>query len=156
MKEVIIQDLKKIVTTNCTDKWCKLPYPNHKKGCPNYGKKECPPKASFFENIISPPFKLIAVRFDLEEHAKKMKEKHPDWSDKKARCLLYWQKGVDKKLKQECEKIADNNIILYRPEAHGVNLFATCKNIGLVLEKNPKKYVWKMAIIGKKIIDTQK
>ena len=151
MNNVIIQDLKEISATGCTNKWCKLPYPNNKNGCPNYGKKDCPPKASLFENIISPPFKLVAIRFKIEEHAKRMKEKHPDWSDKQARCVLYWQKGVDKKLKQECEEIADNNIILYKPEAHGINLFATCKNIGLVLKKNPQKIVWKMAIIGKRV-----
>jgi hypothetical protein len=27
-------------------KLCRLPYPNHPKGCPNYGKRAlCPPKA---------------------------------------------------------------------------------------------------------------
>ena len=148
--KIIIKELKEIVATDCTKEWCKLPYPNHKKGCPNYGKKDCPPKADFFKNIIKSPFKLVAVNFNLEEHAKKIKEKHPNWSDRKARCVLYWQKKIDKKLKQECEKIKDDNIILYRPEAHGVNLFATCKSIGLILERNPKKYVWKMAILGKK------
>src|SRR3989344_5459104 len=100
MNDVIVQDLKEIVTTDCANEWCRLPYPNHKKGCPNYNKKDCPPKAAFFKNIIKSPFKLVAVNFNLEEHAKRMKEKHHDWSDKQARCVLYWQKGVDKKLKQ--------------------------------------------------------
>ena len=100
MKEVIIEDLKDIVATDCTNKLCRLPYPQHKNGCPNYGKNNCPPRASKITEIINPPFKLVAVRFDLEEHAKKMKEKHHNWSDKQAGCVLYWQKGVNKKIKQ--------------------------------------------------------
>lgn len=151
MNDLIIKDLKEIVATDCTNEWCRLPYPQHKNGCPNYGREKCPPGAVSFKKIINPPFKLVAVRFNLEEHAERMKEKHPNWSDKQARCVLYWQKGVDKKLRQECEKIADDNLILYRPEAHYINMFATCRKIGLILEKNPKKYVWKIAIIGKRL-----
>ncbi len=31
---------------------CVKPYPNHKKGCPNFNKKEgCPPTADFFDKV---------------------------------------------------------------------------------------------------------
>ena len=53
-----------------------------------------------------------------------------------------------------CEGIASkipNAIVLYKPEGNGVNVFETCRKIGLILERNPKKFVWKVAIIGKKL-----
>ncbi|RLG17113.1 hypothetical protein DRN62_02100 [Nanoarchaeota archaeon] len=152
--DVMIKKLKEVVIDHRSRAWCRLPYPGHPKGCPNYGKDEtCPPKAPLLEEIAEPPFVLVAVKFDLEEHVKRMKERHPNWSDRKARCLLYWQKKVDKRLREICEKVASdmpNALILYKPEAHGVHVFETCRRAGLTLERNPKKVVWKVAIIGTK------
>jgi len=124
---------------------------NHPKDCQNYGKNNCPPQAPLFEKIVKPPFTLVAVKFNLEKHAKRMKEKHPNLSDRQARSSLYWQKKVNKQLREISEKTASkipNSMIIYRPEATGVNLFETCRRIGLKLERNPKKIVWKIAIIG--------
>jgi predicted metal-binding protein len=134
--------------------WCKLPYPDHPNGCPNYGKRLiCPPQAPLFEDVIVPPFKLVAVRFDLEKWVNDMKEKHPNWSDRQARCCLYWQGMVRKHLREACEKIVvDTEEILYVPEAMGVNVFQTCAEVGIKLERNPRKFVWKIAIIGRKKI----
>ena len=82
-----------------------------------------------------------------------MKEKHPNWSDRQARCVLYWQGRLDKKLREASEKVASNvsnSYIVYKPEAYGIHLFKTCENIGLVLERNPQKLLWKMTIVGTK------
>ena len=150
--DLIISKLRDVVINHRARAWCRLPYPGHPKGCPNFGKtEECPPKAPLFKAIIKPPFILVAVRFNLEEHVRKMEEKHPNWSEKQAKCLLYWQKKVNKRLKKICEAIASkipNAIVLYRPEGNGVHVFETCKKIGLILKKNPKKFVWKVAIVG--------
>jgi hypothetical protein len=144
--------LKKIIKYNNINKWCKLPYPAHPNGCPNYNKKKtCPPKALSFEKLIKPPFTLVAVKFNLKEHIKKMKQKHPNWTDKQARCVLYWQNKVNKQLRELSEKTAakiPNSMILHMPEANGVNLFETCKKVGLILEPNPQNILWKMSIIG--------
>jgi len=131
--------------------WCKLPYPSHPKGCPNYGKKEtCPPKAPLFNNIVKPPFVLVGVKFDLLVWTKQMKKKHSDWSDRQLRCCLYWQGKVRKRLREECEKVVtESDVILYTPEANGVNVFETCKYVNIQLKRNPKVFVWKIAIIGK-------
>lgn len=151
-ENVKVLNLKEVALNPRARGWCKLPYPDHPHGCPSFGKREiCPPKSQLFEKIVKSPFTLVAVKFDLERHVKKMKEKHPEWSDRRARCVLYWQKKVDKQLREVCERIAsDNSVILYKPEANGVNLFLTCRKIGLALEKNPQKIVWKIAIIGNK------
>jgi len=137
-----------------TSKWCQLPYPRHPKGCPNFGREGCPPLTKNFHEILTKPYYLIGVRFDLKSHVESMKSKHPKWSDAQAYCVLYWQSKVNKKLREVAEKFSSqipNSKILYRPEAHGVHVFKTCENIGLRLERNPQHFVWKIAIIGKEI-----
>jgi len=148
--EVKIFNLDDVIIDSRVRGWCKLPYPNHPRGCPNYGKRAvCPPQAPLFKNILNPPFLLIGVRFNLGEWAERMKKRHPDWSDRQARCCLYWQGKVRKRLREECERLASNNqIICYTPEAMGVHVFETCFHVGITLERNPQKFVWKIAIIG--------
>lgn len=150
--ETQIRSLTDVVIDLRARGWCKLPYPNHPKGCPNFGKREsCPPKASLFNDVVDPPFTLVGVKFNLGEWVKEMKEKHPKWSDRQARCCLYWQGKVRKRLREECKKITSNdNKILYCPEATGVHVFKTCETIGIKLERNPQDVVWKIAIIGRK------
>jgi len=133
--------------------WCRLPYPDHPKGCPNYGKKEtCPPFSKPFYALVKPPFYLVIYNFDLEAQVLRMKKRHPEWSERQCRNLLYWQKGVTKKLREEANSFIQTNekdlILLKVPESNGVNLFLTCENIGIKLEKNPQKIVKKMMIIG--------
>jgi len=135
--------------------WCRLPYPNHPKGCPNYDKKKaCPPHSIFFNNIVEPPFFLVIHTFDLEAQSMRMKKRHPEWSDRQSRNLLYWQKGVMKKLKEEAKAFIesyDGDLLLVEiPEANGVHVFKTCENVGIILDRNPRKIVRKIMIIGKR------
>ena len=151
-KDLIILQPKNIIIDYRARGWCKLPYPDHRLGCPNYGKrKTCPPRAPLFEKIVKSPFVLVAVKFNLARHIKQMKARHPDWSDRQAKCVLYWQGKVNKYLKDICEGIKStipNSVILNKPEAHGVHVFETCRKNGLILEGNPKRIVWKISIIG--------
>lgn len=134
--------------------WCKLPYPDHPKGCPMYGKKDtCPPQAplinSFFD--LSKPVFLLAVEFDLSAHIERMLQKHPDWSDRQARCVLYWQESVNKSLRGECDKFRWLNpqmITTICPEAMGVNVMETARHCGIPIETKPKKIVYKIALAG--------
>jgi len=151
MKQVV-KPLQNIIWDEHTSDWCRLPYPRHPKGCPNYGKKEgCPPQAKKVWSIIKAPYFLVGVCFNLKEHVQRMKRKHREWSDAQARCLLYWQPKVNKKLRHVAERFSSqipNSIVLYTPEANGVHVFKTCKEIGIVLERNPQNFVWKIALIG--------
>ena len=135
--------------------WCTLPYPNHKKGCPNYGKKDgCPPLTNNFLEIIQDPYFLVIQEFDILTHSRKMKEKHPKWTERQCRNLLYWQKGVNKKLKNKTYELAknmgDDYIVLEIPEANGVDVFNTCLNVGINLEMYPQSIIRKVMIVGKK------
>lgn len=136
--------------------FCLKPYAGHKKGCPNYGKKKhCPPNVPMFDQVfdISKDIYIIYSIFDLEEHVNKMKEKHPDWSYRRLSNLLYWQGTVRKDLKdkikeflKEYEPLGYSVTLL--PEAMGVNVTETLKQVNISLEWPPKKYVYKVAFAG--------
>lgn len=143
--------------------WCKLPYPNHPQGCPNYNKKPlCPPQAPRIENFfdLSKDIDLIAIRFDLERHANNLKEKakakSKEISDKQARCVLYWQNKVRKHLKDSCKQHCQSDTWFERPpriytlipEAMGVHVIRTAKLAGIPIKTHPKNYVWKIALAG--------
>ncbi len=155
MKEIIDVTGKLVIDYRARE-WCKLPYHNHPNGCPNYGNREdCPPKAEKVENYfnLTLPHWLAIVDFDLESHKNKMKIIHPDWSDYQLKCVLYWQGGVRKKLKELCEDFIFENItenIEYRtcPEAMGVHVISTMKKLGYKISKNIKNTVYKVTLIG--------
>jgi len=112
-------------------------------------------------DVADPPFMLVGVNFDLGVWAEKLKKKHPEWSDKRARCCLYWQGKVRKVLREKCEDTVHQYkvirglhrkdiMIFYNPEAMGVQVFKTCELVGIHLERNPQDIVWKIAIIARR------
>jgi predicted metal-binding protein len=137
---------------------CPMPYPGHKKGCPNFGKyPDCPPKAPFFDRYydMSKPVYAIVNSFDLRAHTKKMRKAHPEWSDKQVECCLYWQGTARKELKagiKEFNKLHPDYVVMIRPEAMGVNVTETVKGIGIKLEWPPKKKVYQVALAGIKVV----
>jgi hypothetical protein len=154
----LIFEFKKVIldekASNGT--WCRLPYPNHPKGCPNYGKREsCPPFALPFNKLVQPPYFLVIEEFDIVAHAEEMKRRHPNWTERQCRNLLYWQKGVVKRLKEKsygfAESLGEEYVVLEVPEANGVDLFETCKRIGINLELYPQETIRKIMIVGKRV-----
>ena len=147
-------DKSKLVTGLNTHNLCQLPYPNHPKGCPNYSvKKGCPPHVQRADRVfdLDKEMYMIGARFDFGNHIEKMKDKHPDWSDRQLGCVLYWQGTLRKRLK---EVVADflrgkpDLTVNFCPVAHGINMTGTMKNIGVELEWMPKKYSWCIAMVG--------
>lgn len=151
--------IKKLILTPKTSNWCQLPYYNHPKGCPEYGKKEiCPPKAPKFEDYfdINASLFIIFNEFNLKNFASGMHEKHPDLSDKQCRCCLYWQKQVRESLRVKTilfEKIWLKDPCYshtFCPEAMGLNVFATARLSGLKLDKTKNITTDRhIAIVGK-------
>ena len=144
-----------VIETKANGYWCQLPYPGHPKGCPNYGKKEgCPPSSEIFSENYQPPYYLISETFDIESHIQKMKKRHPEWSEPECRNLLYWQKTVNKNLREKAKQYLgslkeEDMRLIEVPEATGINVFQTCANAGIYLEKNPDKQVTKIMLIAK-------
>jgi hypothetical protein len=91
------------------------------------------------------------VKFDLAEHAERMKRRHPEFTERQARCCLYWQNTVRKYLgEMTFATMRRTNYSRHTdiPEAMGLNLFRTMHNVGIVLERNPKRFVHKIAMLG--------
>lgn len=141
MKPSWIVPVKRIIINFSAREWCRLPYPNHPKGCPNYGIADrCPPKAPLVHRYfdLTRPLYLVHSEFDLLSHIERMREKRPDWSDLQLKCVLYWQ---NKSRKQMIERVSEAVKILRTdrmtacPEAMGVNVFATSYISGLKLER---------------------
>ena len=151
---MIFKTTTKLVLDNRARDWCKLPYPDHPKGCPNYGKKQgCPPQAPLVGDYfnLNEDHYFVVVQFDLGKHIERMKNKHPSWSDRQAKCVLYWQGGVNKALREECQfYVAQQGGLVYNlcPEAMGVNVIKTCKAMGLPIKLRPTDTVFKVGMLG--------
>jgi len=136
---------------------CLHPYPNHPKGCPNYGQKDgCPPSASILGDVLDldSPIYAIYVRFYLAGHVGKMRKKHPNWTDRQLRCLLYWQPKVNKFLRQMVAAFLEDHpemVTEVNPEAAGVNVTKTMARAGIHLEWPPRRFVYKIALAGRQV-----
>ena len=138
---------------------CRTPYPNHLKGCPNYGRKAlCPPKASLFEEAFVYPgeFWIVWIEFDFAAHCRKMRRKHPNWSQRQIECCLYWQGTANRMLRDSVatllERLCDLQWqVTYCPEAMGINVTETMRQLGIELEWPPVNIVRKIAIVGRRL-----
>ncbi|BCN30041.1 hypothetical protein [Anaeromicropila herbilytica] len=135
---------------------CMVKYPGHNKGCPNYGKKaNCPPNIPGFDQIfdMSKPIYAIYSIFNLKQHVEKMRDRHPNWTDKQCRCSLYWQGTAKKQLRINCvefmEQFKEKEYILVEaPESFGVDVTETMKKEGILLEWPPMNDVYKINFAG--------
>jgi len=130
--------------------WCELPYPGHKKGCPNFPILCNFPKVEEYYDLSKPHWFAI-MPFDIAQFAAKMKAKHPKWTEKQCRCVLYWQNTVRKHLRNKCSQFIGNKDLIFHliPEGMGVNVMLTMRrNLKLEIEIKPVNIVRKIALIG--------
>ncbi len=153
----------KLVYDPKVKEWCRRPYPNHPKGCPALGKKNtCPPASRMIDEVldISKPMFIVHSEFDLAAHAEKMQKRHPKWTSRQCRSLLYWQGTSRKQLRERVTCFAwaykDANLkavnaAIFCPEGMGVNVYETCRRSGLKLEPiKTLKTCRHVALIGSK------
>ena len=147
-------EVKKLTIDYLVRGLCNCPYTNHPKGCPNYDKRNtCPPKCPKVETTIdvNKPIYAIWNKFEFGKHCLKMRESHPEWSPRQTECCLYWQGTARKHLRQTIKKFTlsfPNMCVFQTPEAMGVNVTATMKDLGIDLEWPPKIYTYQIAIAG--------
>jgi len=136
-----VYPVKRLVLSEKAGDWCRLPYPGHPKGCPNFNKNpRCPPKIGHVRRHfeLCDELYLVLYEFDLAAHEERMRALHPDWSEKQLRCVLYWQPKSRKQLKERARLAMfklDLNQVTYCPEGMGVNVYVTARLAGLKLEK---------------------
>ena len=135
--------------------WCRLTYPGHPVGCPNYGRYvKCPPNSPFVEEIldVNKEMFLVHSEFNLQAHVDNMKAKHPNWTDKQLRNVLYWQRTSKNQMYERSLEFAKENnfdMLIFMGESVGINMYKTCRLSGLKLEpiKN-LKICRHVAVIG--------
>lgn len=136
---------------------CVRPYSNHPKGCPNFGKRSsCPPQARLVTDVFSMEagFWLVWIEFDFATHCRKMREKHPEWSQRQIECCLYWQNTANKMLREVVTKFYKEHCNWRGttcPEAMGINVTESMRQIGIKLEWPPLNIVRKVALFGKPV-----
>lgn len=141
--------IKDLVIDMRAREWCKLPYPRHPKGCPNYGqRKTCPPQAPLITEWadLSKPIYFAVIEFNLAEHMAKMRQKHPLWSEAQLRCCLYWQGKVNKLLREYALSFGGKCTMC--PEAMGVNVIESAKRAGLPIRIKPQGKIYKIALLN--------
>jgi len=138
--------------------FCTHPYPNHPKGCPNFNKCDrCPPKFPYITDVldVTKPVYFVYVTFDLRKHASEMKQKHPDWTDRQCKCVLYWQSRVRKNLKESIPffmRKYDCNFVTMTPEGMGVNVYKSMRSSGIRLQRiKDLTKAYCIALIGIKV-----
>lgn len=140
--------------------WCKMPYPGHPKGCPNYGKHpRCPPHAPLFDEYfdMERAFLVLVAEFDMKRYVEVMRAKHPAWTERKLRNPLYWQNSVRKRLVDRLVHITllglkDGGDMVDRtwtliPEAMGMHVIATMRPL-IPITVRPVDRVFKVAVCG--------
>ncbi len=143
-----------IVYEKRIQKLCCTPYYNHKNGCPNYGnKKGCPPNQLLINEILdfNNDMYIVYTEFDIKSHVENMRNKHPNWTERQLYCCLYWQPKARKIHKRNIENATwemESIKIILCPEAHGVNVTDTMKNVGIELEWFPKNIARIVSLIG--------
>ena len=137
---------------------CCRPYHNHRRGCPNYGKRAtCPPQAKRWNGqyVLYHYFVAVWSFYPFAEHVKRMRTKHPDWTQRQLECCLYWQGTARKALRSEIKTFlsslsADDRkraSVHEVPEAHGVNVTATMRRLDVMIEWPPCEYVCHVALV---------
>lgn len=136
-----VREVQKLVHYPKVQDMCGWPYPGHPKGCPNYNKyPDCPPNTPYVTDLFNVKASMFLVfsEFDLAGHVAKMKTKHLNWTDKQARCVLYWQPRSKKQMRERVKlflKESNCNQWHFYSEALGVNMYATASLSGLKLER---------------------
>lgn len=134
---------------------CTKPYYNHKKGCPNFGKKEgCPPVVKPLDLIFNFNESIFVIWniFNLATHINKMRSLHPAWTMRQLECCLYWQPRARKQLKLETDLFVfehQDYIIINCPEAHSIDVTKTMSSIGEALQWPPINTTYQIAFAGK-------
>ena len=132
-------------------KLCSWPYPNHKKGCPNFGKKKGCPPCKLFDEVyeLGRPVYAVYTTFNFFAHVERMRYKHPEWSKRQLEWCLYWQGTARKGLREDIARFTKafpGMEIIMVPEAMGVNVTATLARVRVHLEWPPEKWTHQVAL----------
>jgi hypothetical protein len=100
---------------------------------------------------LARPVWWVGSAFDLATFRIRMLERHPNWSDRQAGCVLYWQPSVRKRNHILIGQfLADHpGAVAFSPEGMGVNVTTSLRAAGVDIRwRRPLSKVHKGAMIG--------
>lgn len=126
-------------------RWCRSSYPAHLQGCPHVDGK-C--KMHIHDGLKTSstvdhdkPMWIIYGEYDLAARVAELRANHPDWSERKARCIRYWQRSslkmMNDRVDQFLEIVQPQRLghLTYLSESDGVNLWRTATHAGIHLDR---------------------
>ena len=90
-------------------------------------------------------------KFWLEEYARRMLFRHPDWTPRQARNPAYWKKTARDGLNQKIPtalRLSGCTAVIENPEEFGVDVAATMQSIGHEFDDPPRDWAYEVALIG--------
>ena len=139
-EQIVFRDLKMV------RQWCKMPYPGHRKGCPN--AEGCKFFRDDLQQLLANAFKisLVWVEFDLNEQEQRMRDRQPSWTTRQCRNLLYWQNKVRKEPRWWAKYLWPEGKLLVGAEGGGVDFYTTMRRLGVPLD--PMRDLHTVRVIG--------
>jgi len=134
--------------------WCQLEYYENIYGCPRF-HRECMYINDTIFDVGVEPFIIVGLKCNFKKYIEDMKELHPDWSLRKLKTVIYYQKNINKELKDlTIEKIKSlilkgykNLDYMDKPEIYGIFIIAMMIKMGYEIELKPKNILWKINLI---------
>jgi hypothetical protein len=154
-------DPSTLLFTEKTRKWCRLPYPGHRDGCPNHCQACNTPSVEWERRIKSKhdEFVIVMADFDFQRYKDKRRFEHPAWSERQLGNSRHWQKSIKAILVMYIHSrypyydfLGAGSGIDGKPsmEAAGINVFGTLARNKIPFEKKPVNKVLMVALVMKK------
>ena len=139
-----------VVCERLVQGYCKLPYPGHPQGCPNFANKDgCPPAIGLWRDIFEPIARTSVCQWDFQTYRQMMQDRHPGWTDRQVRNPLYWQGYIRKRFyKWAWANAEPEEHVVLVPEAMGVNVTRMAENLDIALEWPPMVNLHLVALYG--------
>ncbi|MEA3249049.1 MAG: hypothetical protein U9Q03_01680 [Patescibacteria group bacterium] len=151
-RKFILTDPVEPALLKCRMEACRQGYPGHPDGCPKFKSCDCPPNAPWFGKLYEGPVRVAAVRFDFAGFITWRRMLQPTWTDKALRNPRHWQGHLAAALNRYLVdvELAEDEEIVFNPEAQGIDVTVTCATAGLKLEWPPRDKVCRVAMIAKR------
>lgn len=126
--QIVFRDMSTI------QRWCRMPYIGHPKGCPNAEGCDLFIDDLWHQVWEAKALHLLWIEFDLDGWEKAMASRHPEWTSRQCRNLLYWQKTVRAELRQAAKDLFPEGQLIIGAEGGGVDYYLTMRRLGVPLD----------------------
>ena len=118
---------------------CTQQYHKHKKGCPNFNRKQgCPPHIQHLSQQYDlESINMLLLKFPFRYYISLKQQDHPDWSLRQLSNQRHWQKHLKANLNEYWNNTKEEYPgykVIENPEGQGVNVEETLKLLNIDLD----------------------